>query len=69
MKNKVSSERMNVIRIEDKESSSSSSMSLYSIEPDRKYSEVSSWQTPTLVEAQVPNKLEEVHSSLTMDKN
>ena len=68
VKNKVSSERMNVVRIEDEESSSSSSMSLYNIDSDGKDSEVSSWKTPTLVENHVPNKLEEVHSSPTMDK-
>ena len=36
VKGKVSSERMNIVKIEDEESSSSSSMSLYSIESDRK---------------------------------
>ena len=40
VKNKVSSERMNVVRIEDEESYSSSSMSLYNIESNRKDSEV-----------------------------
>ena len=69
VKNKVSSERMNVVRIEDEESSSSSSMSLYSVESNGKDSEVSSRQTPTLVETQVPDKPEEVHSSPTIDKN
>ena len=42
LKHKVSSERVNIVRIEDEESSSSSSMSLYSIESNRKDSEVSS---------------------------
>ena len=42
------------------ESSSSSSMSMYTIEYDRKGSGVSSHQSPTLVE---------VHSSPTTDKN
>ena len=60
---------MNVVKIEDEESSSSSSMSLYNIESDEKDSEVSSWQTPILLEAQVPDKPKEVHSSPTMDKN
>ena len=69
MKNKVSSEQMNVVRIEDDESSSSSSMSLYSIESNIKDSKVSYRQTSTLVETQVPDKLEEVHSSPTTDKN
>ena len=44
-------------------------MSLYNIESDRKDSEVSSRRSPTLVEAQVPDKPEEVHSSPTTDKN
>ena len=69
MKNKVSSKRMNVVRIEDEESSSSSSMSLYNIESNGKDSEVSSRQTPTLVENQVLDKPEEVHSSPITDKN
>ena len=69
VKNKVSSEQMNVVRIEDEESSSSSSMSLYNIESNGKDLEVLSQQTPTLLEAQVPDKPEEVHSSLTTDKN
>ena len=69
VKNKVSSKWMNVVRIEDEESSSSSSMSLYNIECDGKDSKVSSWQTPTLVETQVLDKPEEVHSSLTTEKN
>ena len=69
VKNKVLSEQMNVVRIEDEESSSSSSMSLYSIDFNEKDLEVSSCQTPTLVEIQVPDKPEEVHSSPTTDKN
>ena len=44
-------------------------MSLYIIESDRKDSEVSSRQSPTLKEAQVPNKPEEFHSSLTTNNN
>lgn len=60
---------MNVVRIEDEESSSSSSMSLYNIEFDGKDSEVSSRKTPTLLESQVPDKPEEVHNSQTIDKN
>ena len=43
-------------------------MSMYSIEPDKKGSKVSSLRTPTLIEVQIPDKLEEVHSSLTTDK-
>ena len=68
-KSKVSSERLNIVRIDDEESSSSSSMSLYSIESNGKDSEVSSRRTPTLVENQVPQQVEEVHSYLTMEKN
>ena len=50
-RNKVSSERDNNVRIEvEEESSSSSSMSMYSIESDRKVLEVSSFQSPTLLE-------------------
>jgi hypothetical protein len=41
-KSKVSSERLNILRIDDEESSSSSSMSLYSIESNGKDSKVSS---------------------------
>ena len=69
VKSKVSSERLNIVRIDDEESSSSSSMSLYNIESNGKDSEVSSWRTPTLVENQVPEQPEEVHSYPTMDKN
>ena len=68
-KNKVSSKRDNLIRIEDEEeSSSSSSMSMYSIEFDRKGSEVSSRRSPTLIEVQILDKHEEVHSSPITDK-
>ena len=50
-KHKVSSERDNIVRIEDEEeSSSSSSMSMYNIESDRKGLEVSSYRSPTLLE-------------------
>ena len=69
VKNKGSNERVNIVRIEDEESSSSSSMSLYSIESDKRDSKVSSLQTPTLIGTQVPEQPEEVHSSLTTDKN
>ena len=69
VKSKASSGKLNIVRIDDEESSSSSSMSLYNIESDGNDSEVSSCQTPTLVEIQVPDKPEEVHSSLTTDKN
>ena len=68
-KSKVSSEQLNIVRIEDEESSSSSSMSLYNIESNEKNSEIASRRSPTLIETQVPEQLEEVHSSPTMDKN
>ena len=42
VKSKVSSEQLNIVRIDDEESSSSYSMSLYSIESNGKESEVSS---------------------------
>ena len=69
LKHKVSSEQVNIVRIEDEESSSSSSMSLYNIESDKKESEESSHRSLTLVEAQIPDKPKEVHSSTTTDKN
>ena len=69
-RDKVASEGVNIVRIGDEdESSSSSSMSMYSIESSRKGLEVSSCRSPTLLEVQIPNKHEEVHSSLTTDKN
>ena len=66
--NKGSTERVNIVRIKDEESSSSSSMSLYNIKSDKKDSKVSSQQTPTLIGTQVPEQPKEVHSSPTMDK-
>ena len=42
VKSKVSSKRLNIVRIEDEESSFSSSMSLYNIESNEKYTKVSS---------------------------
>ena len=69
-RNKISSERDNIVRIEvEEESSSSSSMSMYSIESDRKGSKVSSHRSPTLSKVQIPDKHEKVHNSLTTDKN
>ena len=68
VKNKVSSEWLNIVRIEDEESSSSSSMSLYNIDSNEKDSEISSRRYPTLIETQVPEQPEEVHSSLTTNK-
>ena len=68
-RNKVSSERDNIVRIEvEEESSSSSLMSMYNIESDRKGLEVSSCRSPTLLEVQIPDKHEEVHSSLITNK-
>ena len=64
------SEQDNIVRIEvEDESSSSSSMSMYNTESDIKGSEVSSRRSPTLLEVQIPDKHEEVHSSPTTDKN
>ena len=69
VKNKGSSEGVSIVRIEDEESSSSSSMSLYIIESDKRDSEISSRQTPTLIGTQVPEQPKEVYSSPTTDKN
>jgi hypothetical protein len=69
VQSKVLSERLNIVSIDDEESSSYSSMSLYSIKSNGKGSEVSSRRTPTLVENQVLEQLAEVHSYPTMDKN
>ena len=69
VKSKASIEKFNIVRIDDEESYSSSSMSLYNIESNEKHLEVSSRRTPTMIENQVPEKLEEVHSSPTTDKN
>ena len=69
-RNKFSSEQDNIVRIEvEEESSSSSSMSMYSIKSDRKGSDVLSHRSPTLLEVQIPDKHEKVHSSPTTDKN
>ena len=52
---RISCERKNLIRREDeKESSSSSSKSMYSIDSDRESLEVPSYQSPTLIEVQIP---------------
>jgi len=69
VKCKTSGGKLNIVRIDDEESSSSSSMSLYSIESNEKHSEVSSRRTPTMIENQDPEQLDEVHSSPTKDKN
>ena len=65
VKCKTSSGKLSVVRIDDEESSSSSSMSLYNIELDEKHSEVSSRRTPTIIENQVPEQICEFHSSPT----
>ena len=69
VKSKALSWKLNIVRIDDEESSSSSSMSLYNIESNEKHSEVSSRRTPTMIEIQAPKQLVGVHSSPTMDKN
>ena len=50
VKCKTSGGKLNIVKIDDEESSSSSSMSLYSIESNEKHSEVSSRRTPTMIE-------------------
>ena len=51
-KNKAASKRKNLIKIKDeKKSSSSSSMFIYSIDSDQENSEVPSCWSPTLIEA------------------
>jgi hypothetical protein len=69
VKCKTSGGKLNIVRIDDEESSSYSSMSLYSIESNEKHSEVSSRKTPTMIENQGPEQLDEVHNSPTMDKS
>ena len=44
-------------------------MSIYSIDSNGEDLEVPSCWSPTLIEAQIPGKEEEVHSSPTMEKN
>ena len=48
VKSKALSEKMNIVRIDYEESSSSSSMSLYNIESNEKHSDISSRRTPTI---------------------
>ena len=68
-RNKVSSEQDNIVRIEvQEESSSSSSMSMYNIESEKKGSKVSSHRSPTMLEVQIPDKHKGVHSSTTTNK-
>ena len=50
VKSKTSSGKLSIVGIDDEESISSSSMSLYNIESNEKHSEVSSWRTPTMIE-------------------
>ena len=69
-RNKVTSEQDNIVRIEvEEESYSSSSMSMHSIESNKKGLDVSSPQSPTLLEVQITDKHEEVPNSLTTNKN
>ena len=57
-------ERKNIIKIEDvEESSSSSLMSMYNLDSDKEDSKVPSRRSPTLIEAPLLEHLEEVHSS------
>ena len=66
-KNKIASKWDNLDRIEDvEESSSYSSISMHNINYDRKGSEVSSHQSPSLIEVQIP---EGFHSSPPTEKN
>ena len=69
VKSKTSSGKLSIVRIDDEESSSSSSMSLYNIQSNEKHWEVSSQRTPIMIENQVLEQLDEVHSSPTTDKN
>ena len=69
VKSKTSSGKLSIVRIDDEESSSSSSMSLYNIKSNKKHLEVSSWRTPKMIENQDPEQVDEVHSSPTTDKN
>ena len=67
--NKDSIEWNNIIRIKDvEESSSSSSMSMYSLDSDREDSKVPSRRYPTLIEDPLPEHLEEVHSCPVTEK-
>ena len=68
-KRKAGIERKNITKIKDvEESSSSSSMSRYSLDSDREDSKVPSHQSPTLIEVPLPEHLEEVHSSPITEK-
>ena len=58
VKGKTSIGKLSIVRIDDEESSSSSSMSLYNIESNEKHSKVSSRRTPTIIENQVPEQLD-----------
>lgn len=55
------------IRVEDREESSSSSF-VNILNSDQEYPVVSSHRSPTLIEAPLPEHLEEVHSSLVTEK-
>ena len=69
--NKAAIEQKNPSGIEDgEESSSYSSMFVNILNSDQEYSDVTSHRSPTLIlqEAQLPEHLEEVHSSPVMEK-
>ena len=68
-KNRAAIDWKDIIRIEDREESSSSSSMLVNIlNSDQENSVVPSHQSPTLIEALFPKHLEEVHSSPVMNK-
>ena len=68
-KSRATIEQQNIIKIEEvEESSSSSSMPMYNLDSDKEDSEVPSRRSPTLIEAPLPEHLEEVHSSPVMEK-
>ena len=68
-KSKDTIEWKNIIRIKDvEESSSSSSMSMHNLDSYKEDLEVPSHRSPTLIEAPLPDNLEEVHSSPAMEK-
>ena len=70
-KRKVAIERRNLIELKDvEEESSSSSMSMYNLDPNKQDSYVSSHQSPTIIlhDPPLPMHLEEVHSSPITEK-
>ena len=71
-KGRATIERKNIIRIEDEkeESSSYSSMSMYSLDSNKEYLDMPSHQSPIVIvhNAPLPIHLEEVHSSPVTEK-